>query len=141
MKGMLNKILGKLNLCFWRLVNTLFYIFEDKDKVLVLNAYIKQTGPFFRHYNFGDDLNYYMFSELSGKKIYNHRHLLFRRTENVMCIGSIIDGHVTKDTIVWGAGAMYGGDRKLKHMPKKVLAVRGPLTRCYLFCNILQTLA
>ena len=125
-------ITGRLNLYFYRFINSIFYLFEKKDEVLVLTAYIKQLGPFLKHYNLGDDLNFYMFSELSGKKIYNHKHLLNRSKENIMCIGSIVDGHINRNTLVWGAGAMYGGDRKLKYRPKKVLAVRGPLTREYL---------
>lgn len=132
MKGLLINLYNKINLYFLRFVNTVFYLFEDKNRVLVLLAYIKQIGPYFKHYNLGDDLNYYMFSELSGLRVYNHRHLLCRKAENVMCIGSIIDGHTTESSIVWGAGAMYGGNQKLKYLPKKVLAVRGPLTRDYL---------
>ena len=47
-------------------------------------------------------------------------------------IGSIIESLANKESIIWGSGAMYGGEKVLYEKPKKVLAVRGPLTRKYL---------
>ena len=115
-----------------KVFNTIFYCVENKDNVLRITAYIKLVGSHFMHYNYGDDLNYYILSKISNKKIYNHRLLFNKSCSNVMCIGSIIEEHTTAGTIIWGAGAMYGGKHKLKHKPHKVVAVRGPLTREYL---------
>lgn len=85
--------------------------------------------------NFGDDLNFFIFKILSNRKpCFNYSSLLpflIKDKENILGIGSIIESHVNKDSIIWGSGAMYG-DVDLKQKPKKVLAVRGPLTRKYL---------
>ena len=128
----INLIFEKIFLLVCRVVNSVYYYFEDKKEILRINAFIRAIGPHFWHYNYGDDLNYYILSTLSKKKIYNNRVLFNRKATNIMCIGSIVEEHSTPGTIIWGAGAMYGGNHQMRHKPKKVLAVRGPLTRNYL---------
>jgi pyruvyltransferase len=48
-----------------------------------------------------------------------------------MVIGSIIGWMTNKDSIIWGSGVREP-DNPLPAIPRKVLAVRGPLTRKYL---------
>lgn len=53
------------------------------------------------------------------------------KKDNVLCIGSIITWMTTPQSIIWGSGIVYP-DREISARPKKVCAVRGPLTRDYL---------
>lgn len=109
---------------------TIRYIFTP-NKVL-LNVWMDLSNGRVLHTNFGDELNFYIVKSLTPKALFNLPCILKRNKENFLVIGSIIESHVNKDSIIWGSGAMYGGDRQLKEKPKKVLAVRGPLTRQYL---------
>jgi pyruvyltransferase len=54
--------------------------------------------------------------------------------KNYLVIGSTIDLLCKDNTEVWGAGIIYG-EQVLKIKPKKVFAVRGPLTRKVLLDN------
>ena len=78
----------------------------------------------FRHTNWGDALNPYLIEALSGRPAQFTRH---PRLLKYLVVGSIIGG-VDSNSIVWGAGAI-SSDVILRHRPKQVLAVRGPLTR------------
>lgn len=109
---------------------TLRYI-STKDKVL-LNVWMHLSNGIVKHSNFGDELNFYIVKSLTNKSLFNLPCILNKSKENYLVIGSIIETHTNKDSIIWGSGAMYGGERILKEKPKKVLAVRGPLTRKYL---------
>ncbi len=74
--------------------------------------------------NFGDMLNPYLIRKILGKKaVYVDKH--YFKKHYILC-GSIMK-RANKNSIVWGAGIMNKDDYFLK--PKKVFAVRGPLTR------------
>jgi len=89
--------------------------------------------------NFGDALSPIMIKMInpkleivsSGKKIRLILKIkkLFRRApkNNFLIIGSIIS-YADKNSIIWGSG-FISKDAYCKEKPKKVLAVRGPLTR------------
>lgn len=103
-------------------------------KQLILNSSVwpEWLGIGVGKFNFGDDLNVPLLEHLSGKKIRLYNTLFYRkRKENLLAIGSIVENFCNKDSVIWGSGAMYG-NRPLNHKPKKVLAVRGPLTKAYL---------
>lgn len=104
---------------------------------IVIKAYVFFYHGKLHKDNWGDDLNYYLLKIISGKQIIfkNQSFLLSRKTLNYACIGSIIEWLRDSNTIVWGSGAIKGGTTPLKIKPKKVLAVRGPLTRDYLQKN------
>lgn len=104
---------------------------RTKEKVL-LNVWMQLSKGRVQHRNFGDELNFYIVKSLTNKSLFNLPCILYKTKENFLVIGSIIETHANKDSIIWGSGAMYGNDRKLRETPKKVLAVRGPLTRKYL---------
>ena len=80
--------------------------------------------------NWGDDLNVFYAEDLFSKKIINYEtsilSWLFHRTNYTM-IGSMLHA-ANKHTIVWGTG-MLAEDMYPKEAPKKILAVRGKLTR------------
>lgn len=107
-------------------------------KKVLLNVWIKLDNNKVSHSNLGDDLNFYIIKSLSGKPLFNLSNILIQKHENVLAIGSIIESHTDKNSIIWGSGAMYGGDYQLREKPKKVLAVRGPLTREYLLSQDIE---
>jgi len=78
------------------------------------------------NHNWGDDLNFILVEELTGKKVIPYKFSLFRGS-NYLVIGSVVQWYCNERSIIWGAGLLHQVD-KLKH-PKKVLAVRGPETR------------
>ena len=83
--------------------------------------------------NWGDDVSIKL-CEL----INSHKKFIIRRytwniygREDYLVIGSIITWMTTPKSIIWGSGIVYP-HKELSAIPKKVLAVRGPLTRQYL---------
>jgi pyruvyltransferase len=74
--------------------------------------------------NWGDALNAVLVKLLSGK---TPRLSLDAWSGRYMAIGSIL-GEANAWTEVWGSGFIKQG-QTLKHAPKKIHAVRGPLTR------------
>ena len=84
-------------------------------------------------YNWGD----YVSVVLCGLVNSGNRYIPRRYTwnvfgkEDILCIGSIITWMTTPRSIIWGSGIVYP-NKEISAIPKKVLAVRGPLTREYL---------
>ncbi len=78
--------------------------------------------------NFGDALNPYLIEKITGKKPKHSSHIAtyFGLQENYAVIGSIFSA-LGPRTTVWGSGVI-GLNRKIRK-PKKILAVRGPLSR------------
>ena len=80
--------------------------------------------------NFGDQLNKYLIEKISGKKV------ILNETNSdkthYLCIGSIF--HLAnKNSIIWGSGLISKKKRYLPlSSPKKIHAVRGPLTKKYI---------
>ena len=61
-------------------VNTLYYLCVSIwRKDIVVNALIEQRGGKIVHKNFGDDLNYYLLQELTGKKVIAVNNLLLKK--------------------------------------------------------------
>lgn len=114
------------------LVNTIHFLTTPKEKRLLLNTWICMDGNKVKRNNWGDDINYWFLQELTDKKIYNYSDLITwmlpKDESSLMAIGSIIESLCQSNSIIWGSGAM-NGKYVLRTKPKKVLAVRGPLTR------------
>lgn len=90
--------------------------------------------------NFGDYLNIPLFQELTNKRVIKVRYSFIEKIKayfnigtNYCLIGSIVQLS-EKNTIIWGAG-LISKESEIKHKPKKVCAVRGPLTRKVLTDN------
>lgn len=94
------------------------------------------VSPFFR--NWGDDINEILpvLINPSGKVIQRKYSFNIKRKKDILCIGSIITWMTTPRSIIWGSGVQFPDEEILYNgkviKPKKVLAVRGPLTRKYL---------
>lgn len=84
-------------------------------------------------HNWGDDMSLQlcMLINPNRKYIINRYTWNLFRHEDVLSIGSIITWMTTQNSIIWGSGIVYP-DRELSAKPKRVLAVRGPLSRQYL---------
>lgn len=117
-------------------MNKLVVIVSEHLKLLfhpiIINAFVYfDSEKRVRHENWGDDINYYFLREILTRPI-----VLFNRTSlairlklcNYLVIGSTIDMLCRPNTEVWGAG-IIDGSKPLRVKPRKVYAVRGPLTR------------
>ncbi len=101
------------------------------SKIAISNKYIigYWSGCAETKNNFGDAINPILINHYSGKTPYNFRRILnFRKKPVYSVIGSILDNQSIENLEVWGSGFMYE-DGEFNVLPKKVYAVRGPLTR------------
>ena len=118
-------------------VENLFY---SKNGIIV-NTFMTVLCGRVLHKNFGDDLNYFIIKWLTGKHILKYDKDINKNKPNLMAIGSIIEWMAYPYSIIWGSGAMYGGNHPFSHLKSEekgsvqVKAVRGPLTRQYLISH------
>ena len=73
--------------------------------------------------NWGDHINPYIIEKMTGKTILQST---FGWTEHLLAVGSILRNANSK-SIVWGSG-FISKTSKFRGTPKKIAAVRGPLT-------------
>lgn len=120
----------------------LYHIYKLKGKmqfrfcsrsVAVINAVFGFCQGSFLNSNWGDDINYILPKLVAGKNcvpymFFNDRK---RNKKNILCVGSIIQWQCNRNSIIWGSGVI-SDECELPEKPKKVLAVRGPLTRKWL---------
>lgn len=125
------RVQNKLRHIAKNLIHTLKYYSMNRSELLVVNAWMNLYDEEPEHRNLGDELNYYLIKELSGKRLVNKFNLFVPKLINVCCIGSIIDSMADSQSIIWGSGAI-SDNRKMKCVPLEVRAVRGKLTRNYL---------
>lgn len=98
---------------------------------IIVNGYFKYDEKgCLKHNNFGDDINFPILEALTGGRINSLQKVGIHRIDHLLCIGSVLE-YCNEHSIVWGSGAMWG-NKQLGHHPKKVCAVRGPLTQQYL---------
>ena len=83
-------------------------------------------------YNWGDYVNVKLAELISSKVIIPSRYFAF--TPKISMMGSILPWSMDNETIVWGSGCLDSNSPQWDSVekPKKVLAVRGPLTRLVL---------
>lgn len=113
-----------------RLLNSLI---SNKNNIIV-NAWIRIRFGRVKHRNWGDELNYFLLREITGKNVSSYIDLIgyYNRAKyNYLVIGSIIEDFTNSNSIIWGSGAI-AGEKPLKSIPHKVCAVRGKLSRNYL---------
>lgn len=113
-----------------RFANTAYWLCIPENKLLYIKSgtiqHLGKNVP----YNLGDDLNYYILQEITNKRIVNIKDTFLRR-RNYLFIGSIVEKYCESNSVIWGAGAMYG-DHVLSSKPTEVRAIRGRLTKEYL---------
>lgn len=119
-----------------KLVNTVDFFFRYGTNVIYVNCWIHQRSERLRPRNLGDELNVYLIEQMTGKKVLSCQCCFPLRRARYLVIGSVLEAYSDKWAVVWGTGAMYGGDMPFSvHSPAKVCAVRGKLTREYLLNN------
>lgn len=111
--------------CFF--LNKLAWIRYRLGGCVLVSAWVQPSIFGIKKNNFGDDINKPLIEKLTGK------HVSFLKKvncsdEHLLAIGSVVDSLTTEQSVIWGSG--YLTDTKpLLHSPKRVCAVRGPLTR------------
>lgn len=119
----------------------LVFLFKDLFfHPIVMNATFHCSWGRIVHRNWGDDINYFFLKELFNRHItplFFSSVAMRKHLPNYLCIGSSITLQCTSDTIIWGGGVI-DPSANLPAIPKKVLAVRGPLTRKYLLEHNIQ---
>lgn len=104
---------------------------KNTKKTIKVNSWIKRNPDgTLKKNNWGDDVNYYFLPNIFNARLIDKTKK--DKGENYCFIGSIInDNYVDENTIIWGSGVQTR-TLQLKKKPKKVCAVRGPLTRLQL---------
>ena len=94
---------------------------------VLVNAWVFPSIVGIEKHNLGDDINKPIIESITGKHV-SFVNKVKVHEEHLLAIGSVVDSLTTEQSVIWGSG--YLTDKKpLLHKPKKVCAVRGPLTR------------
>lgn len=113
--------------------NTIYWLLHFREQYIVINATCCIIGKKVIKTNFGDDLNLFLIREMTGVDyIINQSDIFIKFKQNLVPLGSIIEWKTRKNSVIWGAGAMYGDENRELPCPIKVCAVRGKLTYNYL---------
>lgn len=111
-----------------------FYFQIGTSNPIYINAYVGGRGFERDGKNWGDDINYWFLREIIKEpfRLFNESPIAFRKNAtNYLVIGSTISLLTKPSSIVWGAGCI--SDKiQLPAVPKRIHAVRGPLTRNHL---------
>lgn len=79
--------------------------------------------------NWGDALNPILVRYMAGKNIIPYNEIFLYKNLNIYSvIGSVLGTFNKNNLVIWGSG-FISAESKIKIKPKKVCAVRGPLTR------------
>ena len=120
-----------------KLINKISNLIRDIfERGLVINAYVIYDGKRnkIKHENWGDDFNYYFSNLIFKKKFIKYFGSYYNQKinrKNYIFIGSTINFLTTKNSIIWGAG-IISDEIPLRDKPRKIYAVRGPLTRNFI---------
>lgn len=112
------------------------HVFHPRDTLLIKACYVADAHGRPAHFNWGDDINYFFLSQATRKQICLCPDTRLSRIANLptyVFIGSTITSFGMWNSTVWGAGLI--NDQQgltIKSRPRKILAVRGPLTRQWL---------
>ena len=110
-------------------------LYVGKRRTIILNSFLNYKFGIFHHCNWGDDINKLFIADGIGSDVILYQNSILsklKHKENYMCIGSMLHD-CNSQTIVWGSGFLSDDDKfRLKEKPKKVLAVRGKLSRQFL---------
>ena len=128
MKKYLRKLFSR---CLRMFIYPLYYLFFEtlhKKRYIVISTSVM---PY--KYNWGDDVSVVLCGLINSEKRFIPRRYTWNmyKKDDILCIGSIITWMTTPRSVIWGSGIVYP-EREISAVPKKVLAVRGPLTRKYL---------
>lgn len=110
-----------------RVINTAVALTYKKK--LIVNALVDIKWGKLRPTNWGDDLNIWLLSLISGKHVVDCKSvLLWQHDKNYICIGSIIGNYENNNSVICGTGAI-SENVQVKKNPKIILSTRGKLTQ------------
>jgi pyruvyltransferase len=100
-------------------------ILTNSQNVIVANW----SNSFETQNNWGDALNYILIHKISGKEVVHVKNIINLGFVPVYSVvGSTLDSSSKRNLEIWGSG-FKKETSYMKRLPKKVHAVRGPLTR------------
>jgi pyruvyltransferase len=114
--------------CMFRLYNKIretLRVFNNTNKTIVANW----SNSFETKNNWGDALNSMLINKISGKEVIHVSKIINLGFVPVYSVvGSTLDKSSKRNLEIWGSG-FKTETSNMKRLPKKVHAVRGPLTR------------
>lgn len=116
------------------LLKLFFLIKELKKNKVYIQYSVYGKNLTLTNRNFGDDINKVLIENLFKVTVIPYKFSLLAnllKKDKYMCIGSVITMFDLTNTIIWGAGVL-SSQHEIESRPKRVCAVRGPLTRQYL---------
>lgn len=116
------------------------YFVNFLNPPLVISACVHLKRGRLLHYNFGDDLNLYLLSALSKRKIIFYDYSIVCKIlhkKRILAIGSILGKWVDNNCIIWGAGSQLDCECA-PYVNPVIKAVRGPKTRDWLMKSGMQ---
>ena len=132
---------SRINVFFSKYYYLLIFLWNKyvlKKSVVVIDPWISMSWGRLEHNNWGDDINLFMLQRITTERLipfqafgYPYGVIGFRGISSypvVSAIGSVLHLIKKQNTIVWGSGLI--NEQLLPPVrPRKILAVRGPLTR------------
>jgi len=106
--------------------NTQIKNIQSKFDIIYKYIYYYNKCKCSNNYNFGDYITPYIYNKLSNKSAILNKNGGKNKKDVVLGAGSILH-NARENHIIWGTGFMFGNEKIKK--PKKILSVRGPLTR------------
>ena len=95
---------------------------------VALDPYVPIVTLYDHNSNWGDALNLVLVEHISGRRVVAVQDVYnFRKRPVYSVIGSIL-GNTSLPVEVWGSG-FIASDRTFQTAPRRIYAVRGPLTR------------
>ncbi len=121
-----------------------WYKYVLRKRIYCIQPWISMSWGKVEHNNWGDDINMFFLKKITNDAILPQKAIALPKNDIIFhiakpyppitCIGSIFHLIDEKETIVWGSGLLTANHLPSVH-PKKILAVRGPLTRKTLIEN------
>lgn len=135
----------KINVLFTYLCQAFVFIINIclRKKLIIQAPQICYSYNKLTHSNWGDDLNVFFLENICENKLLSSQFLVngfnkhipwLKKYDKYKFIGSIISFGNDPNTIIWGSG-LIRSVHDFKRPIKKILAVRGPLTRNELLRN------
>ena len=110
------------------------YLARHGQSCLYVNGalHVNTHNLSFSEHNFGDDVTLPLVEALTGLKAIPYKFTFGTPTQDVfLIIGSIIEDYSLPNAVIWGAG-LIDTPKQTITPPRKICAVRGPLTRAEL---------
>lgn len=125
--GVLLHLAGRMTSPLQRRWIAILHFIQARTRFGALPVYYWQAGRYPGIGNWGDELNRHLLEALTGRRVERVDAKAVYQREHFIAVGSIMN-IATPKSVVWGAG-MIGSTRLPTAAPRRICAVRGPLTR------------